>query len=419
MKGWLPGLALALLVGLAAGALAQEHHWSDGDVQIVPVHPDLGFEDDGAVHSSGDFLAQIVLRGEDADAVEEVAFSFGAGPPSPAYHPGYVGLWDYRVDADGEDGWFIPITTSDTPAGDYKFAAHAYASAGDPSSEIARHWGAAAVEDGDQVGPWPAILPGETERTTNPHGVSGVTIEFAENASAQLFVDGEPVELSSWTPPARDDDDIPRHTEEARVLGDGYRWQGEVTEGTVLRVEAVDEAGNAVTKGALVGHGIDNPVLEVRLEAPPTVPEPGEDLTVPFEVANVGLAAADPELSALAPAEWNATASRRAGPIDPGGTTQGTLSLSVPDDATPQGTAIGVEVTYSLGGQNVTSVFDHRLGAPADAGAGEGSEIPSGETGGEELEAQADPGEGDGIPFGTGASLVGVLLAALAAARAR
>lgn len=417
---WILAVIGIALLAFSGGALAQEHQWSDGDVEIVAVHPDLQFEDDGAVHSSGDFLAQIVLRGEDAQEVDEVAFSFGVGPPSPVYHPGYAGLWDYRVDAQGEDGWFIPITTeADTPDGDYKFAAHAYSSAGDPSSEIARHWGAAVVDNagGDDVGPWPAILPGETGQAANPHGVQGVTIEFAENASAELFVDGQPVALEPWTPPARDNDDVPRHTEEASVLGDGYQWQGEVREGTVLRVEATDEAGNAITKGALVGHGIDNPVLEARL-ADVGIPEPGEDVTVPVEVANVGLVAAEPAANGIAPAEWNATVSLRGGAVAPGETTDGTLSFSVPEDAAPEIASVGVELVYSVGDEELDSRFAQRLGEAAGTAGEEQAGVPDADEAEGELAPGTDAeGEQDAIPTGAGLAVVGLLLAGSVAHR--
>lgn len=419
MRGWLAAAVVGALLLLAGGGLAQEHRWSDGDVEIVPVHPDLQFED-GAVTSSGDFFTQAVLRGEDADQVEEIAFSFGAGPPSPVHHPGYVGLWDYRVDANGDDGWFIPLTTSDTPDGQYKFAVHAYTSEGDPSSEIARLWGRGNVanEDGDQVGPWPSIQPGETARTDNPHGVQGVTIEFAENASARLFVDGREVALEEWTPPERDDDDIPRRTEESAVLGDGYRWNGDVEEGTVLRVEASDEANNTITKGALVGHGIDNAIVEVRLDNPGAGFQAGETSTLELEVANIGLREAEPALEAIAPEAWNTSLSTTPGTLAPGQSREARLVAEVPQGTSLEDAEVGVQASYPAGEANVTSSFSYSLTEQGRLDVGDGSTLEVVERapadGGEQLDTQADPrADEEGVPVSPAASLVAFAVAGL------
>lgn len=370
MHRWLGPVAVGALLAVAGLAAAQTYHWSDGDVRIMGAHPDLTPQDDDRVHSSGDYFSQIVLRGEDASEVEEIGFSFGKGPPSPEHHPGYAGAWDFRTDDTPRDGWFIPITASDTPDGQYKFALHAYATAGDPSSEIARFWGQSVVEDGDAVGPWPWVLPGETSEPNNPHGVPGVTVEFAENATARLWVDGEEVELTEWDPPAREDDLVPRHTADPKDLGPGYKWEGPVEEGTVLRVEAVDEAGNQVTKGALVGVGIDNPVIEVRFPGEPPAPAADGEAEVPLHVENVGLRTGNVTLSARTPAGLSAEIQPANLTLEPGASQQASLTLAPedPSDADLAGAEVTVEAAYPAGGQPVASTFDAEVPeVPGDA----------------------------------------------------
>lgn len=413
MRWWLAPLTVAALLALAGGGIAQTYTWSEGDIQIAGAHPDLAPQDDGKIHSDGDYFSQLLLRGSDASQVEEIGFSFGVGPPSPQHYPGYAGLWDFRTDATPEDGWMIPLTSSDTPDGEYRFAVHAYANAGDPSSEIARFWGAAVVEneDGDDIGPWPWILPGETSQPTNPHGVSGVTIEFAEQAEAQLWVDGREVQLTNWTPPPRDDDEIPRHTvdSESRVLGSGYKWEGALETETVLRVEAVDEAGNRVTKGALVGVGIDNPVVEVQLPDTPPAPGPDGETEATVEVANIGLRTGNVTLSTQAPDGVSAQLEPAEVTLNPGASKEVTLTMTREDraDVNLSASQVGVEAAYEADGQPVSSTFRTPLTEPGGdaiqpAGAG-----PAGDPGGTD--------EQEGIPGFSPLALVAAVM--LAAAR--
>lgn len=414
-------VVLALLVAPGQAA-AQTQHWSDGDVRIENANPSLEPQDDGAVHAGGDFLGQVVLSGNDTDQVAEMGFSFGTGPPPPQHSPIHPGLQDFRTDDTPEDGWMLPITASDTPPGEYNFAVHAYRTAGDPSSEIARLWGSSVLEDSDITPPWPWILPGETESLNNPNGVDGVTIEFAENATAQFWVDGEQVELSEWTPPKRDDDNVPRQTveEEKRVLGDGYQWNGTVQEGTTLRVQATDEEGNENTKAVLVGVGVHSPVLEVSpnpiSEEATTSGEGTAHRGLTTTVTNWGSNASKARLSASAPDPWTASVSPTNLTLESGESTEIHVEAEASGSAADGAPAFEVAVSYTGLETPVTSTFslgDGSSGTDAPGGGVDagGEAGPAGEAG------DGIPGEENGSPLGLAAGLAALAAAALARRR--
>lgn len=323
-------VACVAVVATPAGAQISAH----GSPEILLVNPDLAPRQDGAVHVGGDFIGQIVLRGDGAEDIVELGFSFGAGPPPPQYAPVIVGIRDFRHDDIVEDGWILPITAGDTPPGAYNFAVSAYTRKNDQGSEVARIWGPAVLEAADATAPWPWILPGETASLNNPYAVTGVTIEFAEEATATMWVNGVQVTLEEWTPPARDDDNVPRYTDPtaARVLGSGYKWVGEVNKSDVIRVQATDAAGNAATKAVLAGFGIDNPAIETTTRDVRLAGKHGDTLQYCFDLANRGLAPADAVLVTLDVARLGWGASPQAGPlaITVGGTSNPCISVTLP-----------------------------------------------------------------------------------------
>lgn len=412
-------LALLFAPGQAA---AQTQHWSDGDVRIHMANPGLEPQDDGAVHVGGDFYGQAVLTGNDSDQVAEMGFSFGTGPTPPEHSPIHPGLQDFRTDDTPEDGWVLPITASDTPAGEYTYALHAYTVPGDPSSEIARLWGSAVLEDSDITPPWPWILPGETQSLTNPYGVNGVTIEFAENATAQLWVDGEQVELSEWTPPERDDDNVPRQTveEEKRVLGDGYQWNGAVEEGTTLRVQATDENGNENTKAVLVGVGVDAPVLEVSTnpisEEASTSGDGTSHRGLTTTVTNWGSNASEARVSASAPDPWAASVSPTNLSLEPGESTEIHVEAEASGSAADGAPAFEVAVSYTGLETPVTSTFTLGEGSGAGGQAGGGTNA-GGQAAAPGGSNESVPGQENGSPIGLAAGLAALAAAALARRR--
>lgn len=419
--GWrvvAPSIAVFALLLAPGQAAAQTQHWSDGDVQIEMANPSLEPQDDGAVHVGGDFYGQAVLTGSDSDQVAEMGFSFGTGPTPPQHTPIHPGLQDFRTDDTPEDGWVLPITASDTPPGEYTYALHAYTTPGDPSSEIARLWGSSVLEDSDITPPWPWILPGETESLNNPYGVNGVTIEFAENATAQLWVAGEQVELSEWTPPMRDDDNVPRQTveEEKRVLGDGYQWNGVVKEGTTLRVQATDEEGNENTKAVLVGVGVDAPVLEVSTNPISEEAVDSRDGTthrgLTTTVTNWGSNASEARLSASAPDPWTASVSPANVTLGPGESTEIHVEAEASEAAAEGAPSFDVAVSYTGLETPVTSTFSLGDSASGTGSAGGGTDgggqavAPGGSNG-------SVPEDANGSPLGLAAGLAALAAAAL------
>lgn len=400
------GVALSLLAGPAAG---QIYHWSSADIRLEMANPSLAPQQDGAVHVGGDFIGQVFVTGNDSDRIAEMGFSFGKGTPSPQHTPVYTGAQDFRTDDTRTDGWILPITAGDTPPGDYKFAIHAYAEAGNPQSEIARMWGAAVLESSDVTPPWPWILPGETAQLSNPYGVQGVTIEFAENATAKLFVNGEQVNLTDWTPPERDDDSVPRQTieQEKRVLGSGYKWTGQVQRGDVLRVEATDQQGTSVTKGVLAGFGADAPAVEIDVDTADLRVDPGEAAQVPIELANVGARNASVTAVAEVPEGWNGTEKNLR--LAPG--QSGSLSVTVqpPEGASDQRAEVPVRLRYPVGDQPL----ERTRSVTVLVGDIEAADVAT------NASAAGDDGGSNGTPLPAAVALLAGLAAAQLATRVR
>lgn len=288
-------------------------HHQCGKYALVFRNKDLREDANDRLHAQGQFFIQFQAVGKGSHEITRFSFDFGATtdqlhqtpavncnqalPPSPAGQ-GTSGAYImyYRSDFDGRDGFFVPILTNNVPDGEYAAAVHAYSGDCNPVGpsciEVARAWARAIVDNcptdlpgdkgisaygcaqdapadvikKDHTLPWPMVLPGDGEQTND---VPGLTVEFPEpmiKESVHVYDNGRELTMSDWTPPQRDSDVTPLNDatpcpagQEIRIVcermqyGPGFKWEGSVQKGDVLRVQGQDLNFNFLERTVHVG----------------------------------------------------------------------------------------------------------------------------------------------------------------------
>lgn len=333
-----------------------------GKLKLVFLNPDLQTQDDNKVHAQGTFFIQFQAVDTTGEAIEVTRFSFSFGKthdvlddnptlncneslPENPMGQGTAGayLMFYRSDFSSEDGFFVPIETRNVPDEEYAAAVHAYT--GDSIvgyTEVARGWTRAVVDNcvgqslpnscpndssedslaKDRTMPWPIVLPGDGIQTND---VAGLTVEFPEAMNAETvraWVGGQEVPLSEWTPPPRDVDLVPLNDEdpcpaqvrsvcETKIYGPGFQWIGNIPDGSIIRVEGADVAGNLVTKQMHLGSGVlggtvalQNPEIDFEVRGPDTKVVNAGD-SHPFEMRLKNIGGADAHVNLML--EYNKT----------------------------------------------------------------------------------------------------------------
>ena len=348
-------LALALSLAFLAVPAGAQIKSCGTTIQLVFLNPDLQPGSDGLIHAQGQFFAQFQAIGEGADKIEVFGFSFSpvavAGGeevcdlPSAAWVTGAY-IPNYRADLNPDDGFFIPLITPLVPDGQYNAAVHAYDA---NNNELARFWTLAVVDncdgdtaarcDGDaaqnlahdKTAPWPMILPGDGM----PLEGHKLSIEYGEPiASHIVYLNGKDIttELVEWEGRVWDADLVPDYgpqglggglphcsapppAQECIKYGPAYEWTTRaLTNDDVVRVEAVDAAGNKAVKDLHIGSGIAGgaisaniPVLNYKVDELQKQTAPGQSIFFSFEITNSGNEVGHPFAEAQVPAEWGCT----------------------------------------------------------------------------------------------------------------
>ena len=250
----------------------------DPELTLVFMNPDLRVRDDGYLHASGTFFIQFQARGEAALTIESLKLSEGAETgvstcATPEWVSDGMVLKNFRADYEPRDGFFIPINTCNVPNGVYAAGVSAYDK---DLKELVRYWTRAKVDNGpgttkdercanpDTTAPWPIILPGDGERVD---GGNGLYVEVGEELSEiTAWVNNVKVPLTEGLGPERDDDmlvDVGYHpalrdsgltsAQLEKRQYPAYTWDGEVRDGDVIKVRAVDRWGNVAEKVTHVG----------------------------------------------------------------------------------------------------------------------------------------------------------------------
>jgi hypothetical protein len=413
-------LALAfVLAGLSAipSATAQIH--SCGPFEIVFRNPDLQPGSDGFITAEGAFFAQFQVIGPGADAVTTMGFSFGvytadfdeaqvcSNPPQ---------LWftgqqipNYRADTDPSDGFFINLQTPLVPDGEYTAAVHAYDAS---NNELGRFWVKAVVnncdapgpvpparcEDDaaqhmnqDRTGPWPMVLPGDGQRL--PEGVTGFSVEFAEELSSlTVLLNNEDItaQMEQWDGRLWDDDLLPGYgpnglgailvpecsqqpPQTCSYLGVAYRWNTRpLTSTDVLRVDAVDKAGNRAVKDIHIGSSVAGgaitdalPNLQITVDEIKKPTSAGQPVVFRFEIVNSGGGTAHPFTSTSGPEGWTLEFTPHK-PVGPGASDVQELTVIPPAGTPPGDYAVNATISYPEGGETK----DNRYNLTVSVGAG-------------------------------------------------
>ncbi len=340
---------VAALIAIALAGAAVVLPWSPADAQsaqgfkscgdgsliLIFKNPDLVVQPDGLIHATGWFFIQFQAIGDRALDITKLAFSFGKSIPAeaescdvPAQTPltgnsrtgAYI--YKYRADDDPRDGFFVPINTTNVPDGEYAAAISAFK--GD--EELVRYYTKAVVENGcvlggrtppppngcnavaqDKVKPWPIVLPGDGEQTRSQ---GGLTIEFAEQLAEEPKVYLKPkggVEqrvpialVPADQQPEYDDDTVPDNPYvpsaiQSRPWGPMYHWPGTIRTDDIIKVQAVDLAGNRVEKILHIGDPtiggrivLAYPDLEIAGSGEEQVADEFGHAVYPFTFKNVG-----------------------------------------------------------------------------------------------------------------------------------
>lgn len=376
-------LAIAL-VALAWPTLAQQEKFGHcGTIALIFMNPDLQVRDDGLVHVSGTFFIQFQAIGPDAARVAKIGYSFGKPVPDPLVNcdfPGepllLAGMKNYRMDAQANDGFFVPVNTTSVPDSEYAASIVAYDEAG---NYLSAFHAIAVVENGpncrtdkvceDRTAPWPMILPGDGEQV---HDVGGITVEFGEPVQdVTVKVNGEQVIPEAWVPPARDDDLQPDNDHDdcgplgdislvnlchRTVWGSGFRLDVEPQDGDVVEVKAIDLQGNEATKivtvgGATQGGAIElvEPELTLRAEATEVEVEAGQGAEYRVTLTNVGSGAAEARMTVAAPEGVTVTWSSPTATVPSGGEETMVLTAQPNPDVRPGAYTLNVKATYKSG----------------------------------------------------------------------
>lgn len=421
--------ASAALAALTPAASAQTH--TCGGIQIVFRNPDLQPREDGFIHASGQFFAQFQAIGAGADQIATFGFSFGpdttdvdeAACGAPVWATGTY-LYNYRADRDASDGFFIPLKTSLVPDGTYAAAVHAYDAS---HNELARFWGRAIVDncddtgaasrcDGDQAqntkhdttAPWPMVLPGDGQ----PLEGRQFTIEFGEPLSSYLvLLNGQDItaNMTEWDGRLWDADLVPGYGpagagdavasectlpepgHQCIKYGPAYEWKGRALNAQdVLRVEAIDLAGNRAVKDIHIGSSVAGgaitdamPNLQITVDETKVATTPGQAAVFRFRITNSGGGTAHPFTSVQGPDGWNVTFTPHKA-VEPGGTDTQELTAIPPASAPSGDYVVNATISYPEAGttkDNRYSLTVTVTGGAAPAGSSTG---PGGGAGGKD-----------------------------------
>ncbi|MEK6985890.1 MAG: NEW3 domain-containing protein [Candidatus Thermoplasmatota archaeon] len=429
------GLAVVATLALAAWApTATAQTYSCGDIQLVFRNPDLQPGSDGLIHAQGQFFAQFQAIGERANEIEVFGFSFGPVPQqlgadacdapvlvTSAY------ILNYRADRDASDGFFIPLVTPLVPDGQYAAAVHAYDG---NNNELARFWTLAEVDncDGgatsrcggdveqisrqDKTAPWPIVLPGDGVAMEGHQ----FTVEFGEElTSYAVFLNGRDItaEMVEWdgrlwdadyvpdygpagigevvTPPC----ELPAPVHQCIKYGPAYEWTGRALVGEdVVRVEAVDLAGNRAVKDIHIGSGIEGgavtsaiPQLNYKVDTLSQQVGVGQSALYKFEIENIGGGTGHPYAEAIVPEGWTYEWQPVHVVVDPGETETQELVVTVPPNAANGIYQVNATLNYRQGGD--TTFINQALQVLVGDGPAIGA--AAGEEGGETSKASPAP----------------------------
>lgn len=405
---WLLAGALALTSILAfAPAPAAAQINSCGPFEIVFRNPDLQPGTDGFITAQGAFFAQFQVIGEGADQVTTMGFSFGVyttdfpesqvcSQPPQAWFTGQQ-IPNYRADTDASDGFFINLQTPLVPDGEYTAAVHAYNAA---NEELGRFWAKAVVDncddapvqrcDGDAAqnlkhdltAPWPMMLPGDGQKL--PDGTTGFSLEFAEElAGLVVLLNGQDIttELEKWDGREWDDDLLPGYgpnglgailvpecsqqpPQECTHLGVAYRWNTRAMTSTdVLRVEAIDLAGNQAVKDIHIGSSVAGgaitdaaPNLQITVDQVKQTTTPGQPVLFRFDITNSGGGTAHPFTSSSGPDGWNLEWTPHS-PVAPGATDVQEFTVTPPVAVAAGDYIVNATISYPEGGKQTDNTY--------------------------------------------------------------
>ncbi len=442
-----------------------------GDIQLVFRNPDLNPQGADRISAEGQLFAQFQAIGANADDIATFGFSFSAASaqaeesqvcnqqpwgPSGAY------IINYRADQDPSDGYFINLQTTLVPDGDYMASVHAYDA---NNNEIARAWTLATVDncaggpgtrcdsddyptqehvDQDNTMPWPIMLPGDGELDTSKNNAPGdatLTLEFAEPLSElRVFLNGKllhdkvngPMNMTEYDGRQWDDDLLPGYgpagvggivaeecsqqpPQQCGFLGEAWYLAGTpITDDDIVRVEAIDMAGNLAKKELHIGSGVGGavtdtlPNLAITVDTLEKQVAPGQEAIFRFELQNTGGTTAHPFPSAEVPAGWEWRFEPQHQPTPPGGTSVQELNARPPADAAPGIYQVNATITYPKGPDEESRTWQLTV-LVGDAVPAEGGGGPAG------TDDEDEGGEGEESPM----PLVAALLAVLAAVRLR
>ena len=429
----LAGLVAASLLAVAPPAAGQIQHC--GPFQPIFRNPDLQPGADGFITAEGQFFAQFQVIGEGADAVTTIGFSFGAYTvdfdpatvcqgPSQTWYTGQQ-ILNYRADTDPSDGFFINLQTPLVPDGEYTAAVHAYDAS---NNELARFWAKAVVDncdpqptpaqercDGDaaqnqahdRTSPWPMVLPGDGQKLNE--GTTGFSLEFAEILSSLVVtLNGEDItpQLEQWPGRLWDDDLLPGYgphglgailvpecsrqpPQTCSTLGIAYRWNARpLTTTDVLRVDAVDMAGNRAVKDVHIGSSVAGgaitdaaPNLQITVDEVKKSTAAGQAAVFRFSIVNSGGGTAHPFTSTEGPEGWDLEWTPHK-PVEPGQSDVQELTV-VPPTSTPSGEyQVNATISYPEAGTTRANHYNLTVVVGGASAAGAGSDGASQTEGG-------------------------------------
>lgn len=444
-----------------------------GDILLDFLNPGLKPQGDGKVHAHGQLFAQFQAIGDGADGIATFGFSFspvgqeldeatvcGQEPwaPSGPY------IVNYRADTDPADGFFINLQTTLVPDGDYMAAVHAF---DDADNEIARAWTLAVVDncaggpgsrcdseqyptqehqDQDLTEPWPIMLPGDgaldPAKNMAPEG-STLTLEFAEPLSElRVYVNGERVHDKQGSPQGMtpfdgrnwDDDLLPGYgpygtgstvapecsqqpPQECGTLGEAWALAGRpILDSDVVRVEAVDLAGNLAQKEIHIGSAgggaitLDVPRLQIAVDEQSKTVAAGEAAVFRFQMRNLGGATGHPfatyddpvvrDSLAPAPGTWE-VAWRPHEAIAPGEDQEQELTVRPGTDVPPGIYQVNGTINWNEGTEQKSRTWELQVNV---GGVADNATVPADVTA--KAEGKDSPGPAVGLLAAVGAAAV-------------